>query len=49
MAADRRIALLPVALLLNACAVTATEDTVCHGQRILIHFAPGVDVMHAGL
>lgn len=48
MAADRRIALLLAALLLNACAATATENTVCHGQRIIIHFAPGVDVTRSG-
>jgi hypothetical protein len=48
MAADRRIALLLVALLLNACAATATENTVCDGQRIIIHFAPGVDVTRTG-
>jgi len=47
------ISLLLAALLLNACAATATQNTVCHGQRVMIHFVPGVDVtrpgFHAGL
>lgn len=48
LTADRRIALLLAALLLNACAATATENTVCHGQRIIIHFVTGVDVTRTG-
>ena len=46
--ASRYFSLLPAALLLHACAATATQDTVCHGQRIMIEFAPGVDVTRAG-
>ena len=36
--------LLLAAPLLNACAETATQNTACYGQQILIHFAPNVDV-----
>jgi len=36
--------LLLAALLLNACAATATQNTACYGQQIMIHFAPNVDV-----
>jgi len=42
------ISLLLATLLLNACAATATQNTVCHGQRIMIHFVPGVDVTRPG-
>jgi len=48
MTANWNISLLPAALLLNACAATATQDTACHGQRIMIHFVPGVDVTRTG-
>jgi hypothetical protein len=36
--------LLLAAPLLNACAATATQNTACYGQQIIIHFAPNVDV-----
>jgi hypothetical protein len=36
--------LLLAAHLLNAFAATATPNTACHGQQIIIHFAPNVDV-----
>jgi len=45
---NRHISLLPVVLLLNACAATATQSTVCHGQQIMIHFTSGVDVTRSG-
>jgi hypothetical protein len=48
MTANGHILLLLVALLLNACAATATQNAVCHGQQVIIHFAPGVDVARAG-
>ena len=48
MISNWHISLLLVALLLNACAATATQNTVCHGQRVMIHFAPGVDVARPG-
>ena len=48
MTSDWRISLLLVALLLNACAATASLNTVCHGQRVIIHFVPGVDVARPG-
>lgn len=40
--------LLLIALLLNACAATATGNTACHGQQVTIHFMPGTDVAHPG-
>ena len=43
MLSNRRILLLFVALL-NAGVVIATQNTVCPGPRIMIHFVPGVDV-----
>jgi hypothetical protein len=48
MTANWRISLLLAALLLNACAASATQNTACHGQRVMIHFAPGVDVTRTG-
>lgn len=40
--------LLPVLLLtapmLGACSTSATQDSVCHGQQIIITFAAGVAV-----
>jgi hypothetical protein len=48
LTADWCISLLLAALLLNACAATATQDTVCHGQQLMIEFAPGVDVTRPG-
>jgi hypothetical protein len=48
MTSDWRIALLLAAVLANACAATATHDTVCHGQRVMVHFVPGVDVALPG-
>ena len=39
-----RISLLLVVLLLNACAATATQNAGCHGQQIMLHIVPGVDV-----
>jgi hypothetical protein len=48
LTAKRYISLLPAALLLNACAATATRNTVCHGQQLMIEFAPGVDVARTG-
>jgi hypothetical protein len=48
MISNWRISLLLVALLLNACTATATQNTVCHGQRVMIHFTPGVDVARPG-
>lgn len=48
LTANRRISLLFAALLLTACAATATRNTVCHGQRVMIHFTPGVDVTRSG-
>lgn len=45
---DWRISLQLVALLLNACAATATQHTVCQGPQLMIHFVPGVDVEFPG-
>jgi len=39
-----RISLLFVVLLLNACAATATQNAGCHGQQIMLHIVPGVNV-----
>jgi hypothetical protein len=47
MLSNRRILLLFVALL-NAGVVTATQNTVCQGLRVMIHFVPGVDVGFPG-
>ena len=40
--------LLVVLLLLNACAATATQNAECHGQQIMLHIVPGVDVVSPG-
>ena len=47
MTLNWRISSLLTALLLNACAATATQVAVCHGKKIMIQFVPGVDVMRA--
>jgi len=44
MLSNRLILQLFVALLLNAGVVAATQNTVCQGPRVMIHFVPGVDV-----
>lgn len=43
-----RISLLFVVLLLNACETTATQNAGCHGQQIMLHFMPDVDVAFPG-
>jgi len=48
MTSDWRMPLLLITLLLNACASTATQNTVCHGQRVTIQFMSGIDVEYPG-
>jgi len=48
MTSNWHIPLLLIALLLNACTATATQHTVCNGQRVTIHFVPGINVEHPG-